>query len=66
MTIIKTCTACNGTGIYDNTGSPKCSACNGLGIDRGHMPYRLWKHVAVKYYHIDITAIEMVYERIYP
>ena len=25
------CTACNGTGHYDNTGSPKCGACNGTG-----------------------------------
>ncbi len=28
------CFACNGSGIYDNTGSPKCSACNGTGKER--------------------------------
>lgn len=25
------CTACNGSGRYDNTGSPKCRACGGKG-----------------------------------
>lgn len=25
------CYACNGTGIYDITGSPPCGACNGTG-----------------------------------
>ena len=25
------CTACSGSGYYDNTGNPKCSACGGLG-----------------------------------
>lgn len=25
------CIACNGTGYYDNTGSPQCSACGGTG-----------------------------------
>lgn len=25
------CTACNGSGRYDNTGSPPCGACNGSG-----------------------------------
>jgi DnaJ-class molecular chaperone len=25
------CSACNGSGKYDNTGSPKCGACNGTG-----------------------------------
>jgi DnaJ-class molecular chaperone len=25
------CYACNGTGKYDSTGSPKCDACNGTG-----------------------------------
>jgi len=29
-----TCTACNGSGCYDNTGSPKCSSCNGTGKER--------------------------------
>lgn len=27
----KKCIACNGSGYYDNTGSPKCGACNGTG-----------------------------------
>lgn len=26
------CVACNGSGRYDNTGSPKCGACNGTGL----------------------------------
>lgn len=25
------CTACNGSGRYDNNTSPKCSSCNGTG-----------------------------------
>ncbi len=25
------CIACNGSGYYDNTGSPKCGSCNGTG-----------------------------------
>jgi len=25
------CTACNGSGHYDNDGSPKCGSCNGTG-----------------------------------
>ena len=25
------CTACNGSGYYDNNGSPKCGACDGTG-----------------------------------
>lgn len=28
---LTTCSACNGSGRYDNTGSPKCGACNGTG-----------------------------------
>lgn len=27
------CTACSGSGIYDNTGLPACSACEGTGIE---------------------------------
>lgn len=27
----KVCHACNGSGYYDSTGSPKCSACEGTG-----------------------------------
>lgn len=29
----RTCIACNGSGRYDTTGSPKCSSCNGTGIE---------------------------------
>lgn len=25
------CTACNGSGRYDHTGSPSCSSCGGTG-----------------------------------
>ena len=25
------CTACNGSGYYDNDGSPPCGACDGTG-----------------------------------
>lgn len=28
------CSACNGSGYYDNTGSPPCGACNGTGKER--------------------------------
>jgi len=28
------CGACNGSGYYDNNGSPKCSNCNGTGKER--------------------------------
>ena len=28
---LKTCPACNGSGHYDSTGSPKCASCNGTG-----------------------------------
>ena len=31
----KPCVACNGSGRYDSTGSPKCSACNGTGKQGG-------------------------------
>lgn len=27
------CFACNGSGRYDNTGSPRCSSCNGTGME---------------------------------
>lgn len=59
---IKICSACSGSGRYDNTGSPKCGACCGLGIERGKMPYRLWKRVAIKYYGKSQGEIEMAYE----
>lgn len=29
-----TCSACNGSGYYDNTNSPVCSNCNGSGKER--------------------------------
>lgn len=29
-----TCTACSGSGYYDNDGSPKCGSCNGTGKER--------------------------------
>ena len=32
---LRPCTACNGSGHYDSTGSPKCSACNGTGKQGG-------------------------------
>ena len=28
------CLACNGSGYYDNTNSPKCSSCNGTGREK--------------------------------
>lgn len=31
---LRPCTACNGSGRYDNTGSPKCSSCEGAGKER--------------------------------
>lgn len=30
----KKCISCNGTGYYDDNGSPKCSACNGTGKEK--------------------------------
>ncbi len=31
---LRTCTACNGSGRYDNNGSPRCGCCNGSGKER--------------------------------
>ena len=31
---LRPCSACSGSGIYDNTGSPKCGACEGTGKER--------------------------------
>ncbi len=31
---LKTCTACNGSGYYDDNGSPDCWCCNGTGKTR--------------------------------
>lgn len=30
----RACTACNGSGKYDNDGSPNCSSCNGTGREK--------------------------------
>ena len=62
---IEKCVACNGTGYYDNNGSPECSSCNGLGYDRGKIPYRLWKHILIKYYNVPYWEIEKIYEKNY-
>lgn len=32
-----TCTACSGSGRYDNHGSPTCGACGGTGKTRGRL-----------------------------
>lgn len=29
----KKCVACNGSGYYDNNGSPTCGACDGTGVE---------------------------------
>jgi len=31
---LRNCGACNGSGYYDNIGSPPCSACEGTGKER--------------------------------
>ncbi|EKN3715407.1 TPA: hypothetical protein ACPZMC_004083 [Yersinia enterocolitica] len=31
---LKKCSACNGSGYYDNDGSPYCGACGGTGKER--------------------------------
>jgi DnaJ-class molecular chaperone len=31
---LRTCTACSGSGYYDNDGSPKCWSCSGTGKER--------------------------------
>lgn len=33
-----TCTACSGSGHYDNDGSPPCGCCNGTGKMRETRP----------------------------
>ncbi len=33
-----TCTACNGSGIYDNHGTPPCGCCGGTGKVRERPP----------------------------
>ena len=45
------CFACNGTGIYDNTGSPKCGSCNGTGTEtRRVKPEEVEKYKPYKKY----------------
>jgi DnaJ-class molecular chaperone len=31
---LRPCSACGGSGHYDDTNSPKCEACNGTGKER--------------------------------
>jgi DnaJ-class molecular chaperone len=31
---LRKCRACNGSGYYDDNGSPKCTVCNGSGKER--------------------------------
>lgn len=31
---LRKCVACNGSGRYDNNGSPKCGGCDGTGKER--------------------------------
>jgi len=31
---LRPCSACSGSGYYDDTGSPKCGACDGTGKER--------------------------------
>lgn len=31
---LRDCTACNGSGYYDNSGSPSCASCDGTGRER--------------------------------
>jgi len=31
---LRKCSACSGSGYYDNDGSPKCGACDGSGRER--------------------------------
>ena len=31
---LRPCLACNGSGRYDNNGSPECGACDGTGKER--------------------------------
>lgn len=31
---LRACSACNGSGYYDNHNSPKCSSCDGTGKER--------------------------------
>jgi hypothetical protein len=61
--MVKICGACNGSGHYDDNGSPKCGACHGLGVERGKMPYRLWKHIVIKYFDVEVSKVEKIFER---
>lgn len=35
---LQTCGACNGSGYYDDNGSPRCSSCGGTGKERYQRP----------------------------
>ncbi|EOX9201865.1 heat shock protein [Yersinia phage vB_YenM_56.17] len=35
---LRECGACNGSGYYDNNGSPDCGACSGTGKARYKLP----------------------------
>lgn len=35
----KDCSACGGSGYYDNDGSPTCASCDGLGIETFRRPH---------------------------
>ena len=61
--MVKICGACSGSGHYDDNGSPKCGACQGLGVERGKMPYRLWKHIVIKYFDVEVSKVEKIFER---
>lgn len=35
---LRKCTACNGSGYYDDDGSPKCGGCDGTKVERFRGP----------------------------
>lgn len=35
---LRPCSGCNGSGYYDNSGSPKCGSCEGTGKERFRGP----------------------------
>ncbi len=39
------CEARNGSGRYDNTGSPRCDACNGTGKERYQGPKAIQERI---------------------
>jgi len=38
---LRACTACNGSGYYDNNGSPPCGSCGGTGKETYRGPLAL-------------------------